>query len=338
MIIDGFIPFSGQHCETTATGNLLKHSGLNLSEPMLFGVGEGLGFIYWDMASMALPFLGGRIKPQQITRNLAQNLHLCIDFQETSSVRTAWKNVQAKIDAGTPVGLQLDCYYLEYFTNPIHFAGHYVAMYGYDETYAYVVDTQAQGGAVKAALKNVEQARNAKGPMAAKNFSYTIAPITSVPHLADVVRPAIRRNAEEFLNPPIANFGYKGIAKASKQVKSWLTRSKNIRDDLTLVGVLIERGGTGGALFRNMYRDFLKECSGIIDDPDLTAGYQLFCQIAPQWSEVADLLKQAGESSDQGYLNQASTILLDLSKQEKEAMECLARFATPANRAQAQGA
>ena len=37
MIIDGFVPCTGQHCETTATGNLLKHSGLNLSEPMLFG-------------------------------------------------------------------------------------------------------------------------------------------------------------------------------------------------------------------------------------------------------------------------------------------------------------
>ncbi len=109
MVINDFVPFSGQHCETTATGNLLRHAGLDFSEPLLFGVGEGLGFIYWDMKTMALPFLGGRIKPQQITRNLATNLQLQANFQETSSVRTAWKNVQGWIDAGIPVGLQLDC-------------------------------------------------------------------------------------------------------------------------------------------------------------------------------------------------------------------------------------
>lgn len=28
--------FDGQHCETTATGTLLKHLGITLSEPMFF--------------------------------------------------------------------------------------------------------------------------------------------------------------------------------------------------------------------------------------------------------------------------------------------------------------
>ncbi|MBB6343805.1 hypothetical protein FHU36_000314 [Nonomuraea muscovyensis] len=30
------------HCETTALGVLLRHEGLDLSEPMLFGLGSGL--------------------------------------------------------------------------------------------------------------------------------------------------------------------------------------------------------------------------------------------------------------------------------------------------------
>ena len=38
-------PFVGQHCETTATGTLLNQLGIELSEPMLFGLGEGLGFV-----------------------------------------------------------------------------------------------------------------------------------------------------------------------------------------------------------------------------------------------------------------------------------------------------
>jgi hypothetical protein len=46
MIIPRFRPFVGEHCETTALGNLFHHAGIELSEPMLFGLSGGLGFIY----------------------------------------------------------------------------------------------------------------------------------------------------------------------------------------------------------------------------------------------------------------------------------------------------
>lgn len=57
MIIEKIKPFEGQHCETTATGTLLKQLNIELSEPMLFGIGEGLGFIFWNMKIMPFPFL-----------------------------------------------------------------------------------------------------------------------------------------------------------------------------------------------------------------------------------------------------------------------------------------
>ena len=67
MIIEDFKPFHGQHCETTATGSLLKQIGIELSEAMLFGLGEGLGFIFWNMKTMDFPFIGGRVKPDLLT-------------------------------------------------------------------------------------------------------------------------------------------------------------------------------------------------------------------------------------------------------------------------------
>ena len=66
MIITNYKPFVGIHCETTATGCLLKQLGINMSEPMMFGLGEGLGFIYWNMKLMDFPFIGGRVKPGAI--------------------------------------------------------------------------------------------------------------------------------------------------------------------------------------------------------------------------------------------------------------------------------
>lgn len=41
--------FKGMHCETTATGVLLNQIGIELTEPMLFGLGEGLDFICADV-------------------------------------------------------------------------------------------------------------------------------------------------------------------------------------------------------------------------------------------------------------------------------------------------
>lgn len=326
MIINNFSPFSGEHCETTATGTLLKRLGIELSEAMLFGIGGGLGFIYWDMKNMDFPFIGGRIKPDLLTRNIVNHLNLQMKVKETSSPKKAWQNVKENVDQGNIVGLKLDCYHLDYFTNKVHFAGHYVAMYGYDDHYAYLVDTRQQGGMeglVKTSLENLALARNEKGQMSSKNLSYTIRKIEEVPDLRNVIIKAIKENANDYINPPIKNIGYKGIKKTSVEINKWFERSKNIEDNLVLTATLMERGGTGGSLFRNMYRDFLKECLTIFDPAPLQIAYDLFTKIAPMWGEVSELIRIAGETQEIRCLNQASDLLLELSNKEYEAMNQL---------------
>ena len=167
-------PFIGKHCETTATGTLLEQLGIKMSEPMLFGLGEGLGFIIWNMKTMDFPFIGGRIKTDLVTKNIAKNLGLKLIVKETTSANKAWSSVKELLDNNKAVGLKLDCYHLEYFSNPIHFAGHYVAIIGYDEAYAYLIDTAQQGTSVKTSLASLEKARSEKGPMSSKNLYYTL--------------------------------------------------------------------------------------------------------------------------------------------------------------------
>ncbi|WP_144463778.1 DUF4872 domain-containing protein, partial [Siminovitchia fortis] len=83
---------------------------------------------------------------------------------------------------------------------------------------------------------------------------------------------------------------------------------------------------TGESLFRNMYRDFLKECLSIVDYTPLQNGYILFTKIAPMWEEVSKLINKAGETHELLFLNQASDILLELSNKEYEAMNQLSRI------------
>ncbi|MGB2782858.1 MAG: BtrH N-terminal domain-containing protein [Atribacterota bacterium] len=323
MIIKNFQPFAGQHCETTATGSLLQHQGIILSEPMLFGLGEGLNFIIWNMKTMDFPFIGGRIKTDLLTQNIARHLNLKLNVRETSSPKKAWENVKENIDSGIPVGIKLDCYHLDYFSNKFHFAGHYAAMYGYDENSAYLADTIQQGGLAKTSLKNFELARNERGPMSSKNLSYTIEATNKKYDLKKEIILAISNNAKNYLNPPIQNISYKGILKTSKEIIKWFKRSKDVEGDFKTTAMLMEKAGTGGALFRNLYRDFLKESYQKTGVEEIKVSYEMFADIARLWSAVSKLFIKAGDKKDIAYIYEASKILTELADKEKKAMNIL---------------
>lgn len=323
MIIEDFKPFVGQHCETTATGSLLKQIGVELSETMLFGLGEGLSYIFWNMKLMDFPFIGGRVKPDVLTENICRNLNLKLEVKETSSLKKAWANVSENIELGKAVGLKLDCYHLNYFTSKIHFAGHYVAMYGYDNQSAYLIDTDQQGGQVKTTLKSLELARSEKGPMSSRNKSYTINKHGDLPDISGAIKHAIINNTTAYLNPPINNISYKGIEKTATEIKKWFKTSNDIKGDFQTTSVLMERAGTGGSIFRNLYRDFLKESHDLLKIDGIYQAHNDFKEIAKHWKHVSDLFYKVGETSDPKYINEASEILRDLSVSERIAMEKL---------------
>ncbi len=323
MIIEDIKPFNGQHCETTATGTLLRQLNIELSEPMLFGLGEGLGFIFWNMKTMPFPFIGGRIKPDALTANIARNLNLALIVKETASPQKAWEGAKERIDNGQAVGLKLDCFHLEYFSQPIHFAGHYVALYGYDSDNAYLVDTQPQGGKVKTSLKSLALARAEKGPMSSKNLYYTLLLTGQKYDLRTSIPTAIRNNAAEYLNPPITNIGYKGILKTSTEIGKWFRTGKHIETEFRTTAMLMEKAGTGGALFRNLYRDFLKESYDILKLDPLKKGHEAFVEIAMLWTSVSELFEKVGQTKNYTHIEQAAAVLKSISAKEKMAMELL---------------
>ena len=173
-IIRNYEPFIGEHCETNTTGNLLKHAGLELSEPMLYGLGEGLAFGVLVFKNMPAPFIGGRPRLEEITQTLAGNLGFDVHYRQTRSKARAWENIASFVDAGQPVGVKLNMRYLDYFTSGIDFAGHYVAVYGYDNESVFVVDTAQQGGAMRTSCTTFEEGRFWKGPMASNAMTWTV--------------------------------------------------------------------------------------------------------------------------------------------------------------------
>jgi hypothetical protein len=323
--IPGFRPFVGQHCETVATGSLLKAVGVDLSEPMLFGMGQGLGFIFLNLGSLPLPFVGGRVKPFELTTSLCRNLGAACQATETTSKPKAWASLEKTLGDGKPVGLQLDCYHLEYFSKPIHFAGHFVAAHGVDEKYVYVVDTQAQGSAQRVARANLEAARFEKGPMSARARSWTIAAPKSAPDLGKAIRKAIRANARVYLAPPFKGASFEGIRKLAASLPDWIEIANDPPHDLALSALLMEKAGTGGALFRNFYRDFLLEAREYLGAPaELKRAHAAFSRAAEDWTAVAALIESAGRTGESAPLQEAAARCLEIADAEVEAMRLLA--------------
>lgn len=321
--IENYVAFVGEHCETNATGNLLKHAGLEFSEPMLFGLGEGLSFGVLVFRNMPAPFIGGRPRPEELTRALARNLGIKVAYRQTRSRKKAWDNVAGFVDAGQPVAAKIDMYYLDYFTSGMHFAGHYVAVYGYDDHDVYVVDTRQQGGTMTTGRHTFEKGRLWKGPMSSNALTWTVKVPAGDIDLSTAIRSAIVANAASFLDPPISNFGAKGIVKASKLVPTWLDTVNNAPAELARIGMLMERGGTGGALFRTMYRDFLTEAAEHLGSPVIEAARDRFAEAVPLWTEVAGHLGAAGEDGRR-RLEAAAELLLRLADLEKAAFTDLA--------------
>ena len=87
-------------------------------------------------------------------------------------------------------------------------------------------------------------------------------------------------------------------------------------DGLTRTAALMESGGTGGALFRNLYRDFLAECATLVDSDALRTGHRLYSEAAQLWTRVAKCIGAAD-------LAAASALLRELAALERSAMQAL---------------
>jgi hypothetical protein len=55
----------------------------------------------------------------------------------------------------------------------------------------------------------------------------------------------------------------------------------------------MERAGTGVALFRNIYRDFLKESFELVKIDKLEQGYVNFIEIANLWTRVSSAFEKS---------------------------------------------
>ena len=71
MIINNYGHKMGAHCESGTIASLLSHRGMEISEPLVFGISSGIFFGYFHkMKSFAFPTFIVRNKPGQMRKIL----------------------------------------------------------------------------------------------------------------------------------------------------------------------------------------------------------------------------------------------------------------------------
>ena len=81
-----------------------------------------------------------------------------------------------------------------------------------------------------------------------------------------------------------------------------------------------------GAIFRNIYRDFLQESFKLLHIDPIEKSYNKFVEIANLWTTVAELFNKIGDTKDVEYVNIVSELLVEISEKERNAMELLSRL------------
>ena len=328
--LTGFKPFPTHHCVTGSMRHIYAFNGCDVSEDLLLGLGEGVGFMYWQAKGQP-PFLGGRTSPTPSMEAVAgQRTGVKIEIHRTTSPRKARQTMLDMLAAGQPVMLQVDMGFLPYFNfggEEYHFGGHVVAAAGYDPQTGKVLIAE-RDELHPVPMADLEKARGSTyKPFPPKNAWVTFDFSGFHAPTADETRLAIVNQATQMLNPPIKNMGVRGIRTTAERILRWPEQmsAEEIRWVLFNTYIFINaEGGTGGGIFRYMFSRFLAEAAEITGEARLAESAAEFKCIGDAWESFADWAKASSEASDPIFhLSEASAPLNAIADQEQAAWDAL---------------
>lgn len=303
LYIEDFKHMSGANCQTSSLRKVLSFYGIELSEPMIVGLGSGLGFFYFYMKRMPFPMvLGLAVKKTEVFERVLNRLGGNVKISETASVNVAHNNLIALLEEGQPAITFVDFAYLPFFfaedtsipnEQSGHFGAHTFVTYGLDEEKdeAYISDRYTNPHVMT--YEQLKAARGSKhAPFPAKNKLVELVLPKKVNDLKEIVPVAIKANVNYMYNPPIRNMGLIGFQKWRNMLPTW---AKDFNDDNLLFGLVsvfiyMETGGTGGAMFRILYRDFLKEAGELLNNDGLLNASDTFDEIVNKIRELETII------------------------------------------------
>lgn len=311
------------HCENGVISNLMNHQGVKVSEPMVFGIGAGLFFVFLPFLKVNFaPGFSYRPMPGFIFRRFAKQLRIKVVHKKFKSYQEAQKVLDEKLAQGIPVGLQVGVYNLTYFPDEyrFHFNAHNLVVFG-KKNGNYLISDPVMDKTTSLTEKEMEKVRFAQGALPPKGHLYYLESVPTQYDWEQAIKKGIKKTCNDML-APVPIVGVKAMKWVAKKIKTW-PKSIGTKKTNHYLGQLIrmqEEIGTGGGGFRFIYAAFLEESSRILNNPSLKELSIEMTEIGDEWRNFALNISRVykNRSGEENIYEKLSDQLSRLADREKE--------------------
>lgn len=278
------------HCENGVASNLLRNKGIEISEPMIFGIGSGLFFVYLPFLKVNFaPGFSYRPMPGTIFSKAAKRLGIKIKREKFSDPEKAKLALEKNLKQNIPTGLQVGVFNLTYFPEEykFHFNAHNLVVYGKEDG-KFLISDPVMDFTTTLSESELEKVRYAKGALAPKGHMYYPVFVPEKLELEKAIKKGIRETCDRML-APVPIIGVKAIRRVAKNIPKWAEK-KGLKITNHYLGQLIrmqEEIGTGGGGFRFIYGAFLQEVADILQNEKLRELSKEITAIGDLWRDFA---------------------------------------------------
>jgi hypothetical protein len=322
------IPFNhvmGAHCESGTVTALLNHHGLNISEPLIFGISGGIFFGYLKTPMFTFPSVVFRTQPGKILANFSKRSGIVFKTKRYRDPDKAEQELDALLAQNQPVAVQVDFFYMDFFPpwQRIHINVHFLTIIG-KEGDNYIVSDCYHPVIAKIGREELRKGRFAGGYLAPRGFMFYPVNVPDKINLPSGILAGIKNTTYNMLKIPLPFLGVKGIRRFADKITEWPKYARDIDQlahEIIKINILLEDQGTGGGGFRYIYASFLREASVILDKPRLAELSKQMMMIGDGWREISLFSSRAGKNRD---LNVSK--LQELGNKIRNQAECEEKF------------
>jgi hypothetical protein len=310
-----FIPFSshrlGLNCGSAPIRDLLEFKGYKFTEPMCFGLGSGLNFVYHHGGTEVLdkqyraPFtiITGRTSTPYV--ELCNVLGVKITVQRTNDSKYAWEEVKELINRNIPVACDIDVEMLQN-NNPVtekygwHMGGHKTIIIGYDEekNKAQLIENMIED-AITVPLDLFTTMRNSADLYPSQNEWFYIDVPDKIQDLKIALKMALIKNVQAMENPSFTvedeNERYKttgipGLEYWYSEITNWPNILEKDRLIASILTAFLQNNISGGGMYRKMYARFLREADDHLNIPSLVEASNIYRVLANDWESLIQMM------------------------------------------------
>jgi hypothetical protein len=316
------------HCESGVMSSLLRHYGLNISEPMAFGLSAAMFFAHFPFLKVeGFPLTAYRAAPGTIIRALQKNLGVRMQKERFRDPQRGTDRLDQLLEEGRVVGAQASVYWLPYFPADMrfHFNAHNMVVYG-KQGQEYLISDPVAEYTVKCPREDLQKARFVKGVFAPKGLLYYPVEVPQTVDMQRAVHKALRKACFQMLRIPLPFIGVSAINNLANRIRNLEKKNPDPRYARLYIGFIVrmqEEIGTGGGGFRFVYASFLQEAARLLNHSRLNEACEAMTAAGDAWREFALLGARFCKKKSDISLAQLADAMQGCAVKETEAFKLL---------------